>query len=273
MANSKIRQPIVAGQFYPLKAQELKNYIAGCLDEKPEKIEAIACMLPHAGYIYSGKVAVKTISSINLKKRIILLGPNHTGYGEPFSIMTEGAWKTPLGEVKIDSKLAKALLSKSRYLKQDSLAHSYEHSLEVELPILQYFSAEFEIIPIILSSDDLNSLKEIGTEIATVIKEEGMADSTLIVASSDMTHYEPQKQAETKDKKAIEAILGLNPEELTKQVRTLRISMCGYAPVAAMLEAAKSLGAKNATLIKYETSAQATGDTQSVVGYAGIVIY
>jgi len=273
MEKSKVRKPAAAGQFYPSSPQGLKNQIETLIDKNADKLNVIACMLPHAGYAYSGAVAGQTASRIDIKDKIVLLGPNHTGYGVPFSIMTEGTWQTPLGEIKIDSHLAGQILKNSRYLEDDFMAHIYEHSLEVELPILQYFKTIFEIVPISVLSDDIAVLKEIGQDIASTIKEANLKDSTLIVASSDMTHYEPQAQAQKKDQEAIKAILELNEDKLMEKIRSLGISMCGYAPVIVMLSAAKLLGAKNAQLIKYQTSGDVTGDTSKVVGYAGIVVY
>lgn len=262
----------MAGQFYPSSPRELKSQIERLVEEKAEKKDALACMLPHAGYMYSGAVAAETVSRINIKDKIILLGPNHTGYGVPFSIMTEGCWQTPLGDIEIDTVLAKKILQDSKYLEDDILAHAYEHSLEVELPFLQYFKTNFKIVPITILSDELSALKELGSEIATVINGLGIKNSVLIVASSDMTHYESQGDACDKDKKAIEAILGLNEDMLMERVKRFNISMCGYGPVIVMLTAAKVLGAKCASLIKYQTSADVTGDKESVVGYAGIII-
>lgn len=272
MEQVEIRKPAVAGQFYPATDKELNKQIESLIDKKAPKSDCIACVLPHAGYMYSGEVAAKTVSRINIKDKVILLGPNHTGYGEPFSIMTQGIWQTPLGKIKIDSGLAKKILNQSRYLKDDYQAHMYEHSLEVELPFLQYFKGIFEIVPFIFASSDINILKSIGMEIASAIKDLGIENSVTIIASSDMTHYEPQAQAEKKDKEAIEAILELNEDKLMQKIERLDISMCGYAPVIVMLSAAKILGAKSAQLVKYQTSGDVTRDRESVVGYAGITI-
>lgn len=273
MSKSDIRKPVVAGQFYPGRALQLKNQIEAFINKKAQRIDVIACVLPHAGYVYSGRVAAETVSRINIKDKIILLGPNHTGFGADFSIMTEGTWETPLGEVKIDSQLAQKILKRSKYLKEDASAHAQEHSLEVELPFLQYFKPDFEIVPMTFLSDNIEGLKEIGQEIASTVKESNLKESTLIVASSDMTHYEPQGQAEKKDNEAIKAILELNEDKLMEKVMRLNISMCGYAPVVTMLSAAKELGAKTAELVKYETSGDVTGEIDAVVGYAGIIIY
>lgn len=273
MEQSKIRKPVVAGQFYQSSSKGLKKQIESFIDNRAIKIDALGCMVPHAGYVYSGSVAGATISSINIKDKIILLGPNHTGYGGAFSIMSEGTWQTPMGEVKIDTEVAKKILSNSRFLKDDSLAHLYEHSLEVELPFLQYFKADLKIIPIAFLSDNMNILEEIGKEIAGTIKELKLNDSVTIVASSDMTHYEPHDVAQKKDKLAIESILELNEEKLMHAIEEFNISMCGYAPVIVMLSLTKELGAKNSKLIKYQTSGEVTQDFDSVVGYAGIIIY
>src|SRR3989338_2333967 len=183
--SDKIRRPAVAGQFYQSSSQELKNQIEALIDKQADKIDIIACMLPHAGYIYSGSVAAETVSRINIKNKVILLGPNHTGYGAKYSIMPQGSWQTPLGEIKIDSDLAGEILNHSQYLEDDNEAHTYEHSLEVELPFFQYFKTDFEIVPIVFLSDELEILKEIGREIASTIKERKIKDSTIIVASSD----------------------------------------------------------------------------------------
>lgn len=273
MENSNIRKPAVAGQFYPLSAGEIKKQIEGFIKIKPGRIDCLACMLPHAGYIYSGMVAAETACGINIKDKIILLGPNHTGYGANFSIMSSGAWQTPLGKINIASGLAESLKKDSNLLTEDSLAHLFEHSLEVELPILQYFKNDFEIVPITILCDELNPLKELGKSIANVILKSDLKDSVMILASSDMTHYEPEADAVKKDKAAIQSIIELNEEGLMKNIRALNITMCGYAPVIAMITASKLLGAKTAKLIKYQTSADVTGDKKSVVGYAGIVVY
>lgn len=272
MGKSNLRKPAVAGQFYPSSRQELKKQIEAFIPAKAEKIDAIACILPHAGYIYSGRVAAETVSRLIIKDTVILLGPNHTGYGTEFSIMTQGSWQTPLGEIKIESGLASRILKNSEYLKDDNAAHLYEHSLEVELPFLQYFKTDFKIVPIVIASSRIEALKAIGKTIASTVVESKLKGSVLMVASSDMTHYEPQGEAERKDKQAIEAIIELNEDKLFERIRKLDISMCGYAPVIAMIAAAKALGAKTAQLIKYQTSGDVTGDKTSVVGYAGLIL-
>jgi len=264
------RSPIVAGQFYPLGAAAIEKQISEFIEKAAVKTNALGIVAPHAGYIYSGAVAGSVYSRIEPRPTYIIIGPNHTGNGKPYSIMSEGAWSMPQGEVEIDSDLAKGLLRNSEFLEEDFLAHAYEHSIEVQLPFLQYFKKAFKFVPIIVSYAQGHIYKAIGGEIAKAIKDSGK--NALIIASSDMTHYEAQEDARYKDMKAIEALLKLDEEELIKTVEKLDISMCGYAPVAVMLSAAKELGAKNAELVKYQTSGDISGDYSSVVGYAGIIV-
>jgi len=265
-----IRNPIVSGQFYPESPSQLKAMIEGMVDEKAVKEEVIGLISPHAGYSYSGPVAGAAISKIKFKDTFIIMGPNHTGRGKPLSIVTEGIWKTPLGEVEIDSELGKQILATSNHLEEDSVSHQYEHSIEVQLPFLQYFKKDIKLVPIILAYSDGATYKEIGKELARAIKV--LNKEVVIIASSDMTHYEPQESAREKDNKAIEAILDLNEDELLKRVDELNISMCGYAPAVSLISAAKELGVRGAELIRYQTSGDTTGDYSSVVGYAGIII-
>jgi len=265
-----IRNPVVSGQFYPASPSQLKAMIEGLVDKKAVEEEVIGLVSPHAGYIYSGWVAGAVISKIKFKDTFIIMGPNHTGMGKPCSIMTEGVWKTPLGEVEIDSELGKRILATSSYLQEDYAAHQYEHSIEVQIPFLQYFKPDIRIVPIILAYSSGAVYKEIGREIAKAIKDSNK--EVVIIASSDMTHYEPQESAQRKDVQAIEAILDLNEDELLTRIDELDISMCGYAPAVSLISAAKELGATSAELVKYQTSGDTTGDYSAVVGYAGIII-
>ena len=244
--------------------------IGRMVDEKVVKEEVIGLVSPHAGYIYSGPVAGAVISKIKFKDTFIIIGPNHTGRGKSLSIMTQGRWKTPLGEIEIDSELGKQILATSSHLEEDNVAHQYEHSIEVQLPFLQYFKKDIRIVPIILAYSSGDTYKEVGKELAKAVKD--LSKEVIIIASSDMTHYEPQKSAQRKDNQAIEAILDLNEDELLKRVDELKISMCGYAPAVSLISAAKELGATRAELVKYQTSGDTTGDYTSVVGYAGIII-
>jgi len=264
------RNPVVAGQFYPASPSQLKAMIEGLVDEKAVKEDVIGAVSPHAGYMYSGAVAGAVMSRIKLKDTAIIMGPNHTGMGKPLSIMTEGDWSTPLGKVKIDSELAKRILASSAYLQEDSAAHQFEHSLEVQVPFLQYFQSDIKIVPIVLSFATGSIYKQIGREIAQAIKD--LNREVVIIASSDMTHYEPQESAQKKDNQAIAAILELSEDKLLARVEELDITMCGYAPTASLISAAKELGAREAELVRYQTSGDTTGDYSSVVGYAGIII-
>jgi hypothetical protein len=266
----KIRNPVVAGQFYPRAPSQLTAQIEEFIDEKVPKEEVIGLVSPHAGYIYSGPVAGAVISRIKFKDTFIIMGPNHTGRGKPFSIMTKGVWKTPLGNVRIDQALGKEILGRSAYLEEDPVAHLYEHSIEVQIPFLQYFKRDIRIVPIVFSYHTGDVYKEIGKAMAASIK--GLKRDVIIIASSDMTHYEPYESAKLKDTRAIEAILELNEDELLKRIEELNITMCGYAPTVSLISASKELGAKKAELIKYQTSGDISGDYSSVVGYAGIII-
>lgn len=268
-----MRKPVVAGQFYPGTAQGLEKQLSGWIDKSVQKTDAKGAVMPHAGYIYSGQVAAATIFKINAKKTYIILGPNHSGMGTAFSLMSKDDWQTPLGQVAVDKKLSGEILANTKFIKEDSLAHVYEHSIEVQLPLLQYlYKSDFKIVPIIIASADPHALKAVGRELALAIKKEKMEDEVLIIASSDMTHYESQQDAEAKDKKAIDAILRLDEDLLFKRVKEEDISMCGYAPTMVMLSAVKLLGAKGAQLVKYQTSGQVSNDYSAVVGYAGIII-
>ncbi len=265
-----IREAAVAGQFYPGWPDELKETIQYMTARDAAKIDAIGVVSPHAGFIYSGPVAGAVFSRVKFKDTFILIGPNHRGVGKPFSIMTDGTWRTPLGEVKINKELAGAILKASSNLKEDSLAHRYEHSLEVQVPFLQYFRPDVMIVPIVLSQADPSVYKEIGLAVASALKSTG--SEAVIVASSDMTHYEPSERARNKDEKAIQAILDLDADELIERINKYDITMCGYAGAVSLITAAKELGAGKTELVKYQTSGDTSGDYTSVVGYAGIII-
>jgi AmmeMemoRadiSam system protein B/AmmeMemoRadiSam system protein A len=266
------RHPIASGKFYPGTAEQLRAFIESFVERHDDKIQAVGIISPHAGYIYSGAVAASVITRIAPADTYIIIGPNHTGMGKPFSIMTVGNWQTPLGDVPIDSALAQNILANSKYLQEDRTAHQSEHAIEVQLPLLQYFKPDLKIVPITLAVATLEIYREIGASIAQAVQE-SPDKKILIVASSDMTHYEPQESAVAKDKRAIEAILELDEEALLERVIKERISMCGYAPAVTMLTAARALGAKSAELVRYQTSGDASGDYSAVVGYAGIIVH
>ena len=264
-----IREPAVAGQFYPAAAEELKSMIRGMVDEKATKEDVIGYYAPHAGYVYSGPVVGATVSRVNFKDTCVIMGPSHTGAGAPFSILTEGTWRTPLGNVEIDSELAKAILANCSHLKEDRLAHLQEHSIEVQLPFIQYFRPDIKFVPITLSHANASIYRNIGVAIAKAIKDTGK--EVVIVASGDMNHYESQKITHTKDRQAIESILKLEAGELLERVREFSISMCGYGTAACLIYAAKEMGPVKTELVKYQTSGDVTHDFEAVVGYAGII--
>jgi AmmeMemoRadiSam system protein B/AmmeMemoRadiSam system protein A len=266
-----IRQPVASGRFYPGTGEQLKALIESFAETIEDKIDAVGVVSPHAGYIYSGSVAAATLARIEPADTYIIIGPNHTGMGKPFSIMTLGSWQTPFGDVPIDSALAQSILAKSKNLQEDRTAHQNEHAIEVQLPLLQYFKPDLKIVPITLAVATLEIYREIGAAIAQAVKE-AAGKKIVIVASSDMTHYESHEAATAKDKRAIGEILKLDEEALLDRVVKERISMCGYASVVTMLTAAKILGAKSAELVRYQTSGDASGDFSAVVGYAGVIV-
>jgi MEMO1 family protein len=264
-----IREPLLAGQFYPGSSTELKKMIKSMVPDNVDKVDVLGLLLPHAGYVYSGPVVGAVLSRVKLAPTCVVLCPNHTGLGKPFSVWSEGSWRTPLGEVLVDEVFAGRLIEKSRYLVKDFAAHMSEHAIEVQVPFLQYLKPDVRIVPVVLAHADGEIYKDIGHEIASVI---GESRDVLVIASSDMTHYEPHESAKAKDAEAIKAILDLDEDELLRSVRRLDITMCGYGPAVAMLSAARELGAGKAELIKYMTSGDTSGDFERVVGYAGIAV-
>lgn len=272
-----IRHPAVAGYFYKGSPESLKKQVREFLVPAESKIKAKGILSPHAGLMYSGPVAGAVYSNIELPDTFILIGPNHTGLGAPVSIMAKGAWETPLGSVGIEEALAAKIVSKSAIFREDTLAHLREHSLEVQLPFIQHFKENFTIVPIQMLDTRLDTCLALGRAIAAAVQElnqdpDFARKGTLIVASSDMSHYERASAAKEKDFKAIQRILRLDPEGLYHTVKEYGITMCGYGPAIAMLVACKTLGAKKAELIKYANSGEVSGDYEQVVGYAGIVI-
>ena len=241
--------------------------------ETIEVINAIGAVSPHAGYDYSGHVAALTIASIKPKHNYIIIGPNHTGAGSEFGMSSCEAWRTPLGQARINDALAESIAANSPLITREDLSSAGEHSIEVQLPILQALTpGEFSFVPIVASYANSSAYGALGRAIASAINSLKLENDTVIIASSDMTHGEPVDAAKRKDKLAIDAILELDGNKLIDTVTRHNITMCGFAPAAIMLSAAKELGAKKATLVGYQTSGDSTGDYTSVVGYAGIVI-
>lgn len=268
-----VRYPAVAGSFYESNPARLSAQVDACFAANPAptaKERFIGAVVPHAGLMYSGHVAAAFYRLAELPKRFIILCPNHTGLGHFAAINREGTWRTPLGEVAIDTKLADALMAKAPLLRQDEAAHAREHSLEVQLPFLQRLLGELTFVPICLGAPRFKMCEEIGNAIADVLS----ADSAPvgILASSDLNHYEDQNTTMQKDELAIEQVVALDPKELWKVVDESDVSMCGYIPTTTMLIAAKKLGATKARLIKHATSGDINHDYSHVVGYASIII-
>ena len=265
-----IRRSAVAGSFYAGTRDRLRSQVEDLLPRGVSQEPAIGVVAPHAGYMYSGKVAGAVYSRVAFPDVFVILGPNHTGLGAGAAIMTTGQWETPLGNVPIDSDLGKAILRNSAVLAEDHLGHAREHSIEVQLPILQYFERPFGLVPISLFSHEFAACQDVGQAVAKAVRETNKR--VLLVASTDMSHYISREEATQKDRKAIDAILALDAEGLHRVVRREGISMCGFHPSTAMLVAAKALGASRADLVMYTDSGEVTRDLHEVVAYAGIVV-
>jgi MEMO1 family protein len=265
------RKPSVAGQFYPSGRDRLRETIQALVDPKASPEKAIAVVAPHAGYVYSGPVAGAVFSSVRIPGVCVILGPSHRGIEPLFAIQSRGSWLTPLGESPVDEALAARIAAGSPLVEEDEAAHLAEHSLEVELPFIQYFHPGAAIVPIAVSHlAEYADLEKLGQALTRAVREDGR--EMLIVASTDMSHYVSQKTAEKKDMAAVRKVLDLDPAGLFETVVAERISMCGFQPTAAALVAALGLGAAKAELIRYQTSGDASGDYSQVVGYAGIRI-
>lgn len=268
--NTAVREPAVAGHFYPRSPQTLAQEIRKYTAAPAEKIAALACVVPHAGYMYSGHVAGAVYGSLHLPRRFVILCPNHTGYGRPLAVMTEGAWQTPLGQVPIDHELAEAFRLACPLLEQDEMAHRGEHAIEVQLPFLQIALPKFTFVPIAVGTARYEPLQALGEAMARVLRDEN--EKVMLISSSDMNHYEPDDITRIKDSKAIDKILALDARGLYDVVMQESISMCGFGPTVATLTAARLLGATSAEVIRYATSGDVSGDRDAVVGYAGVVI-
>jgi AmmeMemoRadiSam system protein B len=267
---SPVRHPAVAGRFYPRDPDDLRADVQSYLSPTQETVSALGCVVPHAGYIYSGHVAGAVYARLDLPRRCILMCPNHTGIGHPLAIMSAGAWETPLGQVPIDSALAATLKQRFPLLGEDAEAHRAEHGAEVHLPFLQTRRPDCTFVPIALGTSRCEVLQALGGAIADVVRT--LDEPVLLIASSDMNHYENDTITRVKDQKAMERILVMDARGLFDVVREEDISMCGFGPTVAMLTAARRLGAARAELVKYATSGDVSGDRQRVVGYAGIMV-
>jgi AmmeMemoRadiSam system protein B len=279
---AKIRRPAVAGQFYDGDAEGLKVQIENCFrhefgpgklpevnENGPRKILGLIC--PHAGYVYSGPVASKAyfeLASDGKPDTAIILGPNHTGYGSGLAIMNEGLWHTPLGDVEIDSQTANRIIEETAIMDVDESAHRFEHSIEVQLPFLQYlYGKNFKFVPISFLMQDLESATESGKALAEALANK----NAVVIASSDFTHYEPQQSVNRKDASALKAIEALDQKQFYSIIEKQNVTACGYGPIAALITFSKALGAKNAVALSHKTSGDITGDFSSVVGYSSVV--
>jgi AmmeMemoRadiSam system protein B len=265
-----LRLPAVSGTFYPTEPQALTTLIRKCVPagSKIEKSRVRACLVPHAGYVYSGPVAGAVYARIAFPKRIIVLGVRHFPYGEDAAILSQGAWRTPLGDAAIDSGLAEKISRLCPLLHEDEVAHESEHSLEVQLPFLQILNSGFTFVPIALGTLDHDALSSIGNSLGQVLAEE---NDVLLLTTTDLNHYEDQATTVRKDNLAIEKIRSFDSKGLYEICRQERISMCGLGPTGAMLAALRHIGANRAELVEHTTSANYSGDTRKVVGYAGLL--
>jgi hypothetical protein len=277
----KVRLPCQAGAFYEGTKESLKRQIEECFlhelgpgklpevnENGPRQVIGLVC--PHAGYMFSGPVAAHAYSKLASDGRpdiVVLLGPNHTGYGSALAVMNEGFWRTPLGDVEIDGETADKIVRESRIVDIDESAHSYEHSIEVQLPFLQYlYGSHFRFVPICFLMQDLASAREVGQAVAKVL----VGKNAVVIASSDMTHYERQEKASKNDRMALEAVEAMDETRFYSNIEKHNISACGYGPIVALITAAKVMGAKEAKLLCYKTSGDVVGDYSSVVGYAAV---
>ena len=262
------REAVVAGAFYDGNAEALKKHIKALSPARTEKVKAMGVVVPHAGYIYSGRVAAEVFNSVEIPDTVIILGPNHTGLGTPISVFPEGSWETPLGGVRIDALLSGEILKNCKSASKDVMAHAREHSIEVQLPFLQTLNSGLRFAAIALGEYNLGHLRELASAITDAVR----GKDVLLVASSDLTHYEDSETAKKKDAMVLKSIEKLDPEQMVKDVQARDISMCGWMPVYTVLHACKKLGAKEARIIRYMNSGDTSGDYSEVVGYGGAAI-
>ena len=277
----KVRRPTQAGSFYASDAEALKTQVQRCFlhelgsKELPQVSkgrlkEVVGLVCPHAGYMYSGAVAANAyyeLAKDGKPDTVVILGPNHTGYGSALALMNDGVWRTPLGDVEVDGATADEIVQETRLVDVDDVAHRFEHSIEVQLPFLQYlYGSEFKFVPICFQMQDLASAVEVGNALVEVLANK----NAVVIASSDMTHYEPQANASAKDLAALKAVEAMDARRFYSVIEARNVTACGYGPIATVITYAKGLGAKEAKLLSYKSSGDITGDYSSVVGYAAI---
>ncbi|MBA4452341.1 MAG: MEMO1 family protein [Nitrosopumilaceae archaeon] len=273
----QIRTPAVAGMFYPGEKNKLTKLIQDCFthpfgpeensEKKQSKIFGVIC--PHAGFVYSGPIACNSIRSISSEspELFIIVGPNHWGIGRSVATMKDCKWETPLGSVEVDSESAEEICKLSQFIESDFFSHTREHSLEVQIPILQQTFSNFKILPISL----INQSKEIAYDVGLAMSKIAKKKNTMIIGSSDFTHYEPNDFAHEQDMALIEPILEMDVEKFYDVLQKRKVTACGYGAIASTMIACKELGATKGELLRYATSGDVTGDTSSVVGYGSIV--
>ena len=277
----KVRRPTQAGSFYAGDAEALKTQIKRCFLHElgPKELpqvsrgrlqEVIGLVCPHAGYMYSGAVAANAyfkLAEDGKPDTVVILGPNHTGYGSALALMNDGVWRTPLGDVEVDRETANEIVQETSLIDVDDMAHRFEHSIEVQLPFLQYlYGSEFKFVPICFQMQDLASAVEVGKALVEVLARK----NAVVIASSDMTHYEPQVNAAAKDLAALRAVEAMDEKRFYSIIETQNVTACGYGPIATVISYAKGLGAKEAKLLCYKSSGDITGDYSNVVGYAAV---
>jgi AmmeMemoRadiSam system protein B len=265
-----VRAPAVAGAFYPASPDELRRQIALCLGPPRDREPALGAVVPHAGYVYSGAVAGALYSRILLPSVVVILCPNHTGFGRPAAVDPHDEWQTPLGRVPVDRELRDRFLAECPSLELDAAAHRREHSLEVQLPFLQAAERPFRFVPISIGAVSLDLCREIGEAAARLASER--PEPFLLLASSDMNHYESRDVGNRKNDLALSRILDLDPPGLFETVLAGEITMCGFLPATALLFAARKLGRSRAEIVAAADSGDRTGDVDSVVGYASVLI-
>ncbi len=274
----QIRTPAVAGMFYPEGKKELKKLIKDCYlhnfgpgkippSNIKKKIFGVIC--PHAGYIYSGPIACHSFYEISsdLPELFIIIGPNHWGVGSNVATMIDSKWQTPLGEVEVDSEIAEEISKITDVIEIDNFSHSREHSLEVQIPILQEMGANFKIVPIAL----INQSKDIAIKVGSAVAKIARKNKVMIIGSSDFTHYESNEFAHKQDAALIEPILKLDVDRFYDVLHERDVSACGYGAIASTMIACKEMGATKGELLKYATSGDIAGDKSSVVGYGSII--
>jgi AmmeMemoRadiSam system protein B len=271
METDRVRRPCVAGSFYPDRPEAMAAQLDRLVTPSRTAIRPRALVVPHAGWVYSGRVAGAVYGRVELPHHVVILGPNHTGRGPAGSVMVHGRWRLPGGELPIAETLAQSIASASRVLEADELAHEREHAIEVQLPFLRRLRSDLAFVPITLMEDDPVFCEEVGGAVAAALQ--SSAERALLVCSTDLNHHESQGISNRKDRLAIDAMLGLDPGRLRETVKSQEISMCGLAPAQATLAALHRLGGGRAELVRYETSGDVSGNYDRVTGYAGIVIH